>query len=52
MNAPWKLICLILALCFFGIAAFLGWAGAPYEAWNGRLIALGLFFGTLSFIIS
>jgi hypothetical protein len=54
MNAPWKLISLVIALVFFGIAAFMTWAPAPYSdgPWYGRLIACGLFFGTLSLLIS
>lgn len=52
MSAPWKLICLILALVLFGLAAFISWAPAGYAPWHGRLIAMGLFFATLSFVIS
>lgn len=53
MTAPWKLICLILALCMFGISAFMGGsAPAPYGPWYGRLIAAGLFFWVLSIIVS
>ena len=49
MNAPWKLICLILALVLFAISA---WSYEPQGVWYGRFIAAGLFFATLSFIIS
>src|ERR1700722_8567 len=50
MNAPWKLICLILALVLFAISA---WAYEPTGGqWHGRFIAAGLFFFTLSMIIS
>jgi hypothetical protein len=54
MNAPLKLICLVLALVFFAIAAFMTWAPSPINGgpWHGRLIAFGLFFGTLSFLVS
>jgi hypothetical protein len=53
MDAPFKLICLVLALVFFAIAAFMTWAPAPYAGgpWHGRLIACGLFFGTLSLLL-
>jgi hypothetical protein len=51
MNAPWKLICMILALCLFAIAAWATSMPAP-SPWYGRFIAAGLFFYTLSFIIS
>jgi hypothetical protein len=49
MNAPWKLICLILALVLFAISA---WSYEPQGVWYGRFIAAGLFFATLRFIIS
>ena len=54
MNAPWKLICLIVALVSFAFAAFTAWgpSNAPYAPWHGRLIAIGLFFFTLSYVIS
>jgi len=52
MTAPWKLICLILALCMFGISAWAsGWA-APQDYWHGRFISAGLFFLVLSMIVS
>jgi hypothetical protein len=52
MNAPWKLICLILSLVFFGISAgATAWA-APADYWHGRFISAGLFFLVLSMLIS
>jgi hypothetical protein len=56
MNAPWKLICLVLALLLFGIAAWSASWTVPSPnspvLWWGRFVAAGLFFATLSFIIS
>jgi hypothetical protein len=53
MQAPWKLICLILALVLFFIAGFMGfWTPAANEPWHGRFIAAGLFFWVLSNIVS
>jgi hypothetical protein len=52
MQAPWKLICLILALVFFGISAWSAAWVAPQNYWYGRFIAVGLFFYTLSILIS
>lgn len=52
MNAPWKLICLILALVLFFIADFIGVAIPTNEPWPGRLIAAGLFFWVLIQIVS
>jgi hypothetical protein len=52
MNAPWKLICLVLALVFFAFGAFFGaWLPAPWP-WTNRLIAAGLFFWVLSLVVS
>jgi hypothetical protein len=51
-TAPLKLICIVLALCLFGISAFIyGPTPAP-APWYGRLVSMGLFFLTLSFLIS
>lgn len=50
MNAPWKLICLVFALVLFAIAGF-GWL-APVEPYRTKLIGAGLFFYTLSLLIS
>lgn len=50
MNAPWKLICLLLALVLFFIAAF--FVQLVPEPHRGRLIAAGLFFWVLSQIVS
>jgi len=50
MNAPWKLICLVLALVLFFIAAvFISIIPEPHRA---RLIAAGLFFWVLAQIVS
>jgi hypothetical protein len=58
MNAPWKLICIILAMLLFGIGAFASFF--PYPAspnnppsWrtNGLMYA-GLFFYMLSLIVT
>lgn len=52
MNAPWKLICLILALVLFFIAGFMGTFIPVVEPWVSKLIAAGLFFWVLSAIVS
>lgn len=52
MNAPWKLICLVMALVLFFIGIFIGPAPAPAPPWRSwNLIAAGLFFYMLSIII-
>ncbi len=52
MNAPMKLICTVLALVLFFIAAFLGFVVPATEPYHGRLVAAGLFFWVLSTIVS
>lgn len=52
MNAPWKLICFVLALVLFFIAAFLGTFVPATEQYHNRLVAAGLFFYVLGQIIS
>lgn len=58
MNAPWKLICVILALVLFGIGAVssvLPYTPNPANppGWrNYGLICAGLFFYMLSIIVS
>lgn len=55
MNAPWKLICIVLAMVLFFLGIFLGpvapgVAGAPnWRGWN--LMSAGLFFYMLSILI-
>jgi len=51
MNAPFHLICLVLALCLFGISAWARSIPDP-SPWYGRLLSMGLLFFTLAFIIS
>jgi hypothetical protein len=45
-SAPLHLILVVLALVFFGIAAF-AWP-VPFEPWRTKLIAAGLFAWLLS----
>jgi len=45
-NAPLHLIFVVLALVFFGVAAF-AWP-PPWEPWRARFGWAGLFFLTLS----
>jgi hypothetical protein len=49
-RAPLHLICVVLAVVLFGLAAFAGpWNSAGPEPWyRGKLIAAGLCFWALS----
>jgi len=51
-RAPLHLIFVVLAVVFFGLAAFVGpWnvpPGTPDTWYRGRLIAAGLFFWAVS----
>lgn len=54
MNAPWKLICLVMALVLFFIGIWINPAPAPAPAtWWTRpsLISAGLFFYMLSILV-
>jgi hypothetical protein len=51
-QAPWKLVCLILAMLLFGLSAWAASWTAPQDYWNGRFIAAGLFFYTLSILLT
>ena len=45
-EAPLHLICVVIAMVLFGIAAF-AWP-VPFEPWRLKIVACGLFFWTLS----
>jgi hypothetical protein len=52
MNAPWKLICIVMALVLFFLGIFIGPPPAPAPSWRSwNLISAGLFFYMLSIII-
>lgn len=55
MHAPWKLICLVLALVLFFIGIWFnpGPPNAPATWWNRpSVISAGLFFYILSILVS
>lgn len=50
MDAPWKLICLILAMLIFAIGAFTRWWASP-TPYYPTFICAGLFFYMLSLML-
>lgn len=57
MNAPWKLIFVILALVLFFIGAVSSFLPSPpnpnYSGWRGyNFVSAGLFFYVLSILVS
>jgi hypothetical protein len=52
LKASWSVVFLFLALFLFGFAAWASAWAAPQNYWHGRLIAAGLFFATLSFLVN
>jgi hypothetical protein len=52
MNAPWKLICVVMALVLFFLGIFIGPPPAPAPSWRSwNLISAGLFFYMLSILV-
>jgi hypothetical protein len=49
MNAPWSLICLVLAFVLFAFGAF-AWP-VPFEAWRVKIVSAGLMFYILSLLV-
>ena len=52
MEAPWKLICIVLALVIFAIGGFSRWWANPQAPpYYPTFICAGLFFYVLSLLV-
>ncbi len=52
MDAPWKLICIVLALVIFAIGAFSPrWSNPAATPYYPTFICAGLFFYVLSLLV-
>jgi hypothetical protein len=49
MNAPWALICLVLAFVLFALGAF-AWP-VPIEPYRVKIVSAGLMFWVLASLI-